>query len=243
MATYGRSLFADIFVCFAYTDADFVPADCCCEAYVLEIIKGKGRGFLPFPSPGPALPPGPPPAAPGPPPPLPEPLPAGPVSDGRGRDDGSKGFGKDGKGKDDGGSGKDGKGKDDGGSGKDGKGKDGKGKDDGKGGEGTCKGKESDGSKQGKGKRPAEPAYPPPSAPKGKGMGAPAARPKAKSMPTSTETSAPHGAAPSSGQWVQCWVWMPTPHASSIPPYMPSDVASGQPPGSAWGAEVVPWWI
>eukprot|EP00435_Cladocopium_sp_Y103_P039521 s2_g10.t1 len=192
---------------------------CYCQAYMMEFMKGKGKGLPASVS-----------TAAGPAASLPGPLPAGPLLDGKGKDDGSKGSGKDdglrapreiGKGNPEVGKGKEGVG--------DGKGK---GKEGGK----------VDGSKHGRAKgmgaaRPPEPTSPPP---KGKGMGA--ARPKAKSMPTSPDSSAAAPAENSSGQWVQCWMWMPNPppHGSSIPPYMPSDVASATPPGPSWGDEVVP---
>ncbi|CAL1148418.1 unnamed protein product [Cladocopium goreaui] len=61
--------------------------------------------------------------------------------------------------------------------------------------------------------RPPEPAVPP-------------GRPKAKAMPGR-----------STGQWVQCWMWMP----GSGPPYAPcppSDVIAARPPGPGFGNEV-----
>ena len=60
--------------------------------------------------------------------------------------------------------------------------------------------------------------------------------PKAKAMPGSgTASSTGAGSSEGSGRWVQCWIWMPSAQGTGLAPYMPADVASGAPPGSAWG--------
>ncbi|CAL1163767.1 unnamed protein product [Cladocopium goreaui] len=149
-------------------------------AYVLDVLKGKGKGWFPGPprpGPPPAEPPPPPPVGPvGPAPPVPAPLPAGPIGD-KGSYKGTDGCSK-----------------------------------------GSCKGNDDEPDvTEGKGKggkmRPLEPAVPP-------------GRPKAKAMPGR-----------STGQWVQCWMWMP----GSGPPYAPcppSDVIAARPPGPGFGNEV-----
>lgn len=159
----------------------FVPADCCCQAYVLDVLKGKGKGWFPGP-----------------------PRPGPPLQSPRRhlrfalsvrrlrcrhryRAIGDKGSYK---------------------------GTDGCSK-------GSCKGNDDEPDvTEGKGKggkmRPPEPAVPP-------------GRPKAKAMPGR-----------STGQWVQCWMWMP----GSGPPYAPcppSDVIAARPPGPGFGNEVVSW--
>ena len=54
MAPDGRTLSADMFSLGHLENPAFVPADCCCQAYVLDVLKGKGKGWFPGPPrPGP----------------------------------------------------------------------------------------------------------------------------------------------------------------------------------------------
>ena len=84
------------------------------------------------------------------------------------------------------------------------------------------------------GKQPAHPAHPP------SHMVSPgcASRPKAKMMPVATPTTPVTpvaGGSEPSGQWVQCWMWLPGPCDSPVAPYVPAQVASGEPPTAEFG--------